>query len=154
MSDDDQYRPAQNQIRFKIENQTSFDLEPQGSYDYFGEFIENPSEIKPNSSDSAGHIMGGRFGGSAGMVGYKITGDSETLYLRFLATNPILSAKDNDTNSAILDNDAGIDKSNYNLLLGSEKRHDARSFNGGTLMVHSMMGQRDDATATFTITFN
>ncbi|KAE8323729.1 hypothetical protein BDV39DRAFT_181705 [Aspergillus sergii] len=149
------FQSAKNQIHFKVDNQTSFDLEPQEYYAYFGNFEEEPSEIQSNSSGSGGHLVSSRnpFGGTTGMVGYKIIGGSETLYLRFLATNPYMSAKDNTSISAILDNDAGINQSNYKSLEKREEQDDTRSFHGGTLKVTSAIGQADDATAFFTITF-
>lgn len=50
------------------------------------------------------------------MVGYKITIGEKSIYLRLLASNPYLSAKDNYATAAVLLQDSPIDQANYNWL--------------------------------------
>ena len=58
----------------------------------------------------------GFFTGAAGMVGYSITSNGKTVYLRLAATDPYASLRDNRTMVALYDNDQGIDQSNYNAI--------------------------------------
>ncbi|KAI2465921.1 hypothetical protein F4781DRAFT_407512 [Annulohypoxylon bovei var. microspora] len=146
---------SKNQIRFKVENETAFELEAKSCFADWGDFAEPPSTISPYGSGSGGHVVSSRspFVGSAGMVGYTVSSGSEALYLRFLGSNPYLSAKDNYSTSAVLTRDAGIDQGDYNWLYGREEKDDSKPFNGGTLKVTSQIGQADDCTAIFTVTF-
>ncbi|KAI1213333.1 uncharacterized protein F4807DRAFT_260946 [Annulohypoxylon truncatum] len=146
---------SRNQIKFLVENQTAFELEAEGCFADWGDFAEPPSTIKPYSSGSGGHVISSRspFTGSAGMSGYAVKSGSEALYLRFLGSNPYMSAKDNYCTSAVLTRDANIGQGDYNWLYYREEKDDSKSFNGGTLTVTSNIGQADDCVAIFTVTF-
>ncbi|KAK0642693.1 hypothetical protein DIS24_g8808 [Lasiodiplodia hormozganensis] len=157
MSDDeyDVEAMAKNQIWFKVENQTGFQLAAQSCFADWGDFAEPPSSVAPYSMGSGGRAISSRspFTGTAGMVGYRISAGSETLYLRFLGSNPYMSAKDNYSTSAVLTEDKSIGQGDYNWLYYRQEKDDSKPFNGGTLRVTSQIGQADDATALFTVTF-
>ncbi|KUI64955.1 hypothetical protein VM1G_00571 [Cytospora mali] len=146
---------GKNQIQFTVENKTEFELVAERCFADWGDFASPPETISPYSSGPGGHVTSSHspFTGSAGMVGYKINTGSATTWLRFLGSNPYLSAKDNFSTSVILNRDAGIDQGDYNWLYYRKERDDSQSFNGGTLTTSSQIGQADDATAVFTVTF-
>ncbi|KAI0883541.1 uncharacterized protein GGS22DRAFT_32636 [Annulohypoxylon maeteangense] len=147
---------SKNQITFKVENETEFELEARGCFADWGDFSEPPSTIGPYSSGGGGHVISSHspFTGSAGMSGYTITSSSgSSVYLRILGSNPYLSAKDNFSTSAILDRDANIGQGDYNWLYYRKEKDDSKPFNGGTLTVSSQIGQADDCTAIFKVTF-
>ena len=58
----------------------------------------------------------GFFTGAAGMIGFSITSNGKTVYLRLAATDPYASLRDNRTMVALYDNDQGIDQRNYNAI--------------------------------------
>ncbi|PTD11253.1 hypothetical protein FCULG_00002824 [Fusarium culmorum] len=157
---------AKNQIWIKVQNDTGYDLQAQSGFADWGDVAEPPLKareflsyisVPPQNLGNGGHIVSSRspFTGSAGMVGYKIVG-STTLYLRFLASNPYMSAKDNYATAAVLTEDKGIDQENYNWLYyePADHQHYYKPFEGKTLKlrVSSQIGQADEATATFTVT--
>ncbi|KUI54370.1 hypothetical protein VP1G_01739 [Cytospora mali] len=146
---------GKNQIRFTVDNRTEFELVAENSFADWGDFADPPETINPYNSGRGGHVISSHspFTGSAGMVGYKIDTGSAKTWLRFLGSNPYLSAKDNYSTSVILDRDAGIDQGDYNWLYYRKERDDSQKFNGGTLTISSQIGQADDATAVFTVTF-
>ncbi|KAI1458230.1 hypothetical protein F4805DRAFT_142171 [Annulohypoxylon moriforme] len=147
---------SKNQITFKVENETAFVLEAEGCFADWGDYAEPPSTIQPYSSGSGGHLISSRspFTGSAGMSGYRVKSGSEALYLRFLGSNPYMSAKDNYSTSAVLTRDANIGQDDYNWLYYREEKDDSKPFNGGTLTVTSQIGQADDCTAIFKVSFS
>ncbi|KAM0296161.1 hypothetical protein ACHAPM_010417 [Fusarium culmorum] len=120
---------AKNQIWIKVQNDTGYDLQAQSGFADWG-------DVPPQNLGNGGHIVSSRspFTGSAGMVGYKIVG-STTLYLRFLASNPYMSAKDNYATAAVLTEDKGIDQENYNWLYyePADHQHYYKPFEGKTL---------------------
>ncbi|QPC65916.1 hypothetical protein HYE67_008147 [Fusarium culmorum] len=146
---------AKNQIWIKVQNDTGYDLQAQSGFADWGDVAEPPLKVPPQNLGNGSHIVSSRspFTGSAGMVGYKIVG-STTLYLRFLASNPYMSAKDNYATAAVLTEDKGIDQENYNWLYyePADHQHYYKPFEGKTLKVSSQIGQADEATATFTVT--
>ncbi|KAF9641517.1 hypothetical protein BFW01_g1500 [Lasiodiplodia theobromae] len=147
---------AKNQIWFKVENQTGFQLTAQSCFADWGDFAEPPSSVAAYSTGPGGHVISAQspFTGSAGMVGYKVSAGSETLYLRFLGSNPYLSAKDNYSTSAVLAEDQRIGQGEYNWLYYEPPRNGvSKPFNGGTLRIASQIGQADEATAVFIVAF-
>ncbi|KAM0387222.1 hypothetical protein ACHAQC_010872 [Fusarium culmorum] len=122
---------AKNQIWIKVQNDTGYDLQAQSGFADWG-------DVPPQNLGNGSHIVSSRspFTGSAGMVGYKIVG-STTLYLRFLASNPYMSAKDNYATAAVLTEDKGIDQENYNWLYyePADHQHYYKPFEGKTLKV-------------------
>ncbi|KAI5925021.1 hypothetical protein F4810DRAFT_662555 [Camillea tinctor] len=86
------------------------------------------------------------------MVGYKVVGHkSETKYLRFLASNPNMSFRDNSTNSIIESEDASISQEPYNQLYNRHQNDDEQPFCGRTLKISSQIGTADAATAIFVV---
>ncbi|UZP32450.1 hypothetical protein NXS19_000266 [Fusarium pseudograminearum] len=146
---------AKNQIWIKVQNDTGYDLQAQSGFADWGDIAEPPLKVPPQSLGSGGHIISSRspFTGSAGMVGYKIVG-STTLYLRFLTSNPYMSARDNEATAAVITEDKAIDQPNYNWLYSQPETHQHyyKPFEGKTLKVSNQIGQADEATATFTVT--
>ena len=58
----------------------------------------------------------GFFTGAAGMIGYSITSNGKTVYLRLAATDPYASIRNNRTMVALYDSNKGIDQGNYNAI--------------------------------------
>lgn len=58
----------------------------------------------------------GFFTGAAGMIGFSITSNGKTVYLRLAATDPYASLRDNRTMVALYDSNKGIDQDNYNAI--------------------------------------
>ena len=61
-------------------------------------------------------MNGGFFTGAAGMIGFSITSNGKTVYLRLAATDPYASLRDNRTMVALYDSNKGIDQDNYNAI--------------------------------------
>ena len=96
-------------------------------------------KVKPfTNNGDAGHVMSSHspFTGSAGMVGYSITGPSgKSIYLRLLGSNPYMSARSNWAYVDILDSDDSINQDSYNKLYYAETQSTSKLFEGKTVYV-------------------
>jgi hypothetical protein len=72
--------------------------------------------------------------GAAGMVGYSITSNGKTIYLRLAATDPYWSARNNRTMAAIYDWNKGIGQDEYNDIYSWGDSAET-GFDGKTLKV-------------------
>jgi hypothetical protein len=95
-------------------------------------------QIKPFQKGDAGHLISSRspFVGSAGIVGYSLTSKNvATVYIRFLASNPYLSVRDNWACVSLSSIDQGINQDTYNYHYYNEPQHASMSFEERTLNV-------------------
>ncbi|KAL7756740.1 hypothetical protein ACKLNR_013733 [Fusarium oxysporum f. sp. zingiberi] len=146
-----------NQIFFSVDNQTPFTLVPNPTtFSDWGDFGAGPTTIKPFQKGDAGHVISSRspFCGSAGIVGYSLTSkNGATIYIRFLASNPYLSVRDNWACVSLSSIDQGINQDTYNYHYYNEPQHASMSFEERTLNLTSNIGHADRATATFVLTY-
>lgn len=145
-----------NQIFFSVDNQTPFTLVPNPTtFSDWGDFGAGPTtvcspqnslihvmlkciKIKPFQKGDAGHVISSRspFCGSAGIVGYSLTSkNGATIYIRFLASNPYLSVRDNWACVSLSSIDQGINQDTYNYHYYNEPQHASMSFEERTLNV-------------------
>jgi hypothetical protein len=68
--------------------------------------------------DNVCHVSENRgfWTGAAGMIGYSITANNQTRYLRLAATDPYWSARTNRSMVAIYSENKGIDQGEYNAI--------------------------------------
>ncbi|KEZ43359.1 hypothetical protein SAPIO_CDS4819 [Scedosporium apiospermum] len=114
---------SRNQIDFVVDNETDYELKAESTvFADWGDFSRYPSTVHPLSEGCGGHVMSSHspFTGSAGMVGYKISTSSGSLWLRFLGSNPYLSVRSNWAYVDIFTWDKSIDQDSYNDLYNKE----------------------------------
>jgi len=149
--------PDKNQIFFIADNQTPFTLIPNSTiFSDWGDFSSGPTSVKPSDKGHAGHIISSSapFVGSAGIVGYSITSPSgTTIYIRLLASNPLMSFRSNWACVSISHAEDCINQDTYNTHYYNEPQSASLSFEGKTLKLTATIGGARKATAAYVFTY-
>ncbi|KAH7386396.1 hypothetical protein BKA64DRAFT_142709 [Cadophora sp. MPI-SDFR-AT-0126] len=158
MSSDETYtHPRKNQIFLIVDNQTPFTLIPNSTiFSDWGDFSSGPTSVKPSDQGHAGHIISSSapFVGSAGMVGYSITGPGgTTIYIRLLASNPYMSVRGNWACVSLSHAEGSINQDTYNAHYYNEPQSASLSFEGKTLKLTATIGGATKATATYVLSY-
>ncbi|KAK6000004.1 hypothetical protein QM012_003992 [Aureobasidium pullulans] len=137
----------------KIDNQTPFQLTPNGQYAYWGETNVGPQGVNAYTNDgNAGELQASSvpWVGSAGISGYFIAGPS--VWIILLGSDPDWSAEDNRARVAISSTSLNVDKDQYNRVFDGQTKVSLPTTKGVFTLTGSI-GSNDSCTATYQLTF-
>jgi len=143
-----------HEITYKIDNsQSAYNLiGDTRTFADWGSFSGSPQNVLAKQSAEVCKCRenAGFWTGAAGMIGFTVSANNSSVYLRFSATDPYWSGRNNRTMVELTTSNKNIDQSNYNRIYdwgGSA----SISFAGKTLSVTSTIGNGAECTGTYFI---